>query len=410
MAKRYSLLGQQAIEMLQDPAFAEQYTKGYLKGQALAQTVGETPMQPEVTAAAIQPEPQYIEPASTTYTGFTDQPMPDMPPQMAMAPDMPPQVPMQPSVFDEMQSAKSPKEQQRLLFKLMSQSMEQQQAGVRQAQEALKKEQERQAGLGVLGRLDLRPFAEALRSYGSTSVAQAQAPEMTEAQRQEFLRRLQAQVQDAQEGMTKEQVLALRTMMQERDAKSNMQALLSMGNQEMRAYENVARKFQKPQDQLLDFYQRHDSVKRAFDSGNITSIQTALSQYSRMTGETGALAVSDITRIMPDNLKLRAAQWWSKVASDPTVKAPEGVVEILQKNIGYLKGAAEQKYKSQLEVAKNQALKSAPAPYRKFAQPLYDESMQLLKSSDAEAGESPLLTPEQRSRLDKLKEKYRKNK
>lgn len=407
MAKDYSLSRQDFVQLLQDPTFGKQYAEGYLKGQALAQTVGETPMQPEVTAEAIQPEPQYIEPASTTYTGFTDQPMPDAPPQMTEITDMPPQVPKQPSVFDEMQSAKSPKEQQRLLFKLMSQSMEQQQAGVKQAQEALKKEQERQAGLGVLGRLDLRPFAEALRSYGSTSVAQAQAPEMTEAQRQELMRKLQAQVQGAKEGMTKEQVLALRTMMQERDAKSNMQALLSMGNQEMRAYENVARKFQKPQDQLLDFYQRHDSVKRAFDSGNITSIQTALSQYSRMTGETGALAVSDITRIMPDNLKLRAAQWWSKVASDPTVKAPEGVVEILQKNIGYLKGAAEQKYKSQLEVAKNQALKSAPAPYRKFAQPLYDESMQLLKSSDAEAG-GGLMSPEQKTRLEELKKKYGK--
>jgi len=218
MAKDYSLSRQDFVGLLQDPAFAEQYTKGYLKGQALAQTVGETPMQPEVTAEAIQPEPQYIEPASTTYTGFKDEPMPDAPPQMTEITDMPPQVPMRPSEFEQMQTAKSPKEQQQILFKLLGRSMEQQQAGVQQTEEALKKEQERQANLGVLGRLDLRPFAEALRSYGSTSVAQAQAPEMTEAQRQELMRKLQAQVQGAQEGMTKEQVLALRTMMQERDA------------------------------------------------------------------------------------------------------------------------------------------------------------------------------------------------
>lgn len=214
MAKSYSLLGgQQTIEMLQDPAFAEQYTQGFLKGKALAQTIEETPMQPEVTAEAIQQEPTFIQPVSTTYTGFKDE------------------APAQPSVFDEMQTAKSPKEQQQILFKLLGRSMEQQQAGVKQAEEALRKEQERQAGMGVLQKLDLRPFAEALRSYGATSVAQAQAPEMTEAQRQELLRKLQAQVQGAQEGMTKEQVAALRTMMQD---KQNAQAMLSQGNQELR--------------------------------------------------------------------------------------------------------------------------------------------------------------------------------
>lgn len=406
MAKDYSLSRQDFVGLLQDPAFAEQYTKGYLKGQALAQTVGETPMQPEVTAAAIQPEPQYIEPASTTYTGFTDQPMPDAPPQMTEITDMPPQVPKQPSVFDEMQSAKSPKEQQRLLFKLMSQSMEQQQAGVRQAQEALRKEQERQAGLGVLGRLDLRPFAEALRSYGSTSVAPGYAPEMTETQRQEMLRKLQAQVQGAQEGMTKEQVLALRTMMQERDAKSNLQALLSMGNQEMRAFENVQRKFDKPIKEINDFYQSHDAVKSALDSGDIYAIQSSLSNYARMSGEKGVLTDEDIKRVIPVNLQSKFAVWWSKIKSDPTVKAPEGVVEALGSGLNRLRTAAETKAKKSLELAKGQASRG-PGIYKKYANDIFEEASQSIRSKEAEAG-GGLMSPEQKTRLEELKKKYGK--
>jgi hypothetical protein len=362
-------------EMLSNPEFQKKLMEGFAKGRALAQTMEQTPMQPDITAESIQPEPQYIEPATTTYTGFKDA------------------APVEPSIYEKMQGAVNPKDQQKLLYQLMSQSMQQQQEGIRQAQEALKKEQERQAKMSALEKIDLRPFAEAIRSYGSTTVAPVAAPEMTETQRQEMLRKLQAQVQGAQEGMTKEQVAALRTMMQEKDAKSNMQALLSMGNQEMRAFENVQRKFDKPIKDINDFYQSHDAVKSALDSGDIYAIQSSLSNYARMSGEKGVLTDEDIKRVMPANLQNKFAIWWSRIKSDPTVKAPEGVIQALNSGLGRLRTAAETKARKSLELAKGQASKG-PGVYKKYANDIFEEASQSIRSKEAEAGESLMPSPD----------------
>ena len=170
--------------------------------------------------------------------------------------------------------------------------MEQQQAGVRQAQEALRKEQERQAGLGVLGRLDLRPFAEALRSYGSTSVAQAQAPEMTEAQRQEFLRKLQAQVQGAQEGMTREQVLAMRTMMQD---KAGAQAEISRRSAELRETKAVIDPLNKITSKASEFKQTANQIDSVLDQNEIpvAELRQIITRFGRMMGEVGAQTQQD---------------------------------------------------------------------------------------------------------------------
>lgn len=387
MAKDYSLSRQDFVQLLQDPTFGKQYAEGYLKGQALAQTVGETPMQPEVTAAAIQPEPQYIEPASTTYTGFKDEPMPDMPPQMAMAPDMPPQVPMQPSVFDEMQSAKSPKEQQRLLFKLMSQSMEQQQAGVRQAQEALKKEQERQAGLGVLGRLDLRPFTEALRSYGSTSVAQAQAPEMTEAQRQEFLRRLQAQVQGAQEGMTKEQVLAMRTMMQD---KAGAQAALSQKNYEKRLFDTAKTDYMKPANEYIKATGQYNFVKNEIATGQPTRINRALAQYARIMGHTGVLAEGDIRLQITPTARAAIDRAYTFVTGNPEVELPEDIVKDLIASLDEGNRSLKDAYKTKIDTVHSMYLSSPSYATMPGLEGLYKSA---LKPAEAQAGEMPVGLP-----------------
>ena len=239
--------------------------------------------------------------------------------------------------------------------------------------------------MSALEKIDLRPFAEAIRSYGSTTVAPVAAPEMTETQRQEMLRKLQAQVQGAQEGMTKEQVAALRTMMQEKDAKSNMQALLSMGNQENRVYESVSKKFTKPQEQILDFYQNHDSVKSALDAGDVYAIQSSLSNYAKMTGQKGVLTDRDIENVMPKNLQNSFAVWWAKIKSDPSIKAPEGVIQALSAGLDRLKNAAETKYRSQLMASRDQTLKVAPPQYHKFANGFYEEGLKLLRPSEAAA-------------------------
>lgn len=365
MQKNINPSRQDYLQMLTDPAFAEQYTQGYLKGKALAQTMEETPMQPEVTAEAIQPEPTFVQPVSTTYTGFKDE------------------APAQPSVFDEMQAATSPKQQQQLLFKLMSQSMEQQQAGVKQAQEALRKEQERQAGMGVLQKLDLRPFAEALRSYGSTSVAQAQAPEMTEAQRQELIRKLQAQVQGAQEGMTKEQVAALRTMMQD---KKDAQAALSQKNLENRMWQSAKTDYLKPANDYMKTAGQYNFVKNEIATGQPTRINRALSQYARIMGQTGVLTDNDIRMQIPASILGVLDRAWTFVSGN--VEGTELPADIVNDLIATLDAghiATKNAYKKKLDTVHSMYMSSPMYVNLPGLEGLYKSA---LKSADAEAATS----------------------
>ena len=351
-------------EQLLDPEFLKKFQQGYAKGEAMGRTIAQTPLQPEVTAQDIQPEPMYVEPQSTTYTGFKDQ------------------ASIEPSIYDQMQASTSPKEQQKLLYQLMSKSMEQQQAAATQAQEAFKKEQERQAKMSALQKIDLRPFAEALKGYGSTSVAEAQAPEMTEMQRQELLRKLQSQAAEAQQGVTKEQVAALKSFQDKKD----MQALLSQGNQEMRAFEAVQRKFDKPEQGMIDFYQSFDNFKGALDMGTTEAIQAATAAFARLSGEKGPLSDTDIQKVIPDNLKLKWAMYRQKILSGGATPAPQEIIDALRKNLGNLKDSAEKKYQTQLLIAKNQASKG-PGSYKKYASDIYDEGLKILRPAE-QAGAS----------------------
>jgi hypothetical protein len=370
-------------ELLANPAFkaqVDEYAKGYSKGEAIAQTVGEVPMQPQVTAEAIQPEPTFIQPETTTYTGLKD----------TATPDMPPAIKKEPSIYDQMQAATSQKDQQKLLYKLMSQSMQQQEAAAQSAKAALQKEQERQAGLGTLQKLDLRPFAQALRGYGSTSVGEGYAPEMTELQRQELMRKLQGQVEAATQGVTKEQVAALKTL---EDQKNN-QALLSQGNQDMRAYEAVQRKYDKPQQNMIEFYQSYDNFKSALDMGTTEAIQSATAAFARMSGEKGPLSDTDIQRVIPDNLKLRWAMYRQKILSGGSTPAPQEIIDALRKNLSNLENAAITKYKTQIDLVHNQTRKG-PGSYKVHSDNFYDESMKIIRPEEAGAETNKVLSPEE---------------
>lgn len=377
-------------EMLSNPEFQKKLMEGFAKGRALAQTMEQTPMQPDITAESIQPEPQYIEPATTTYTGFKDA------------------APVEPSIYEKMQGAVNPKDQQKLLYQLMSQSMQQQQEGIRQAQEALKKEQERQGKMSALEKIDLRPFAEAIRSYGATTVAPVAAPEMTETQRQEMLRKLQAQVQGAQEGMTKEQVAALRTMMQD---KAGAQAALSQKNYEKRLFDTAKTDYMKPANEYIKATGQYNFVKNEIATGQPTRINRALAQYARIMGHTGVLAEGDIRLQITPTARAALDRAYTFVTGNPEVELPDDIVKDLIASLDEGNKSLKNAYKTKLDTVHSMYLSSPAYATMPGLEGLYKSA---LKPAEAQAGagtgEPPLLTPEQRSRLNKLKEKYRKNK
>lgn len=339
-------------EMLSNPEFMQEFKDGYARGEALAQSIKETPTQPEVTAEEIRPE------------------------KLSQA------------------------QMQQKMYQLMQKSMGGQAEQIEALKQAVAKEQERQEKAGVLGRLDLRPFAQAIKQYGATNVVvPTEAPE----DRTEILRKLQKELTTARGGLTDDQINFMKTMMED---KKSAQAALSQGNQDIRVFQDVKRAYDKPAEDIQDFYQAHDAVKLALDSGDITAIQASLSNYARMSGEKGVLTDQDITRVMPNNLKQRAAKWWANVSSDPTVQAPPEVVEALGKGIDRLKQAAEAKAKARFDRIRSET-ELGPGAYGKYSREIYPKAMQVIRPSKAEA-ETTGMSEAQKKRLQELKAKYGK--
>lgn len=271
------------------------------------------------------------------------------------------------------------------LYMMLGQSMQQQSAQI----EALKEQAAREAALqketGTLGRLDLRPFAQAARGYGATNVAiPTEAPE----DRTAILQKLQQSVSEAQQGLTKEQVNALKEMLQTSQQKGALQALQSEENRKMRVFENVSRKFDKPVQELTDFYQAHDAFKSALQSGNVASVQSALANYARMTGEKGPLSDNDIARTISPTFALKWAQFRSKVTSEPNTPYPPESLKELAAGVDRLKQAAEIKARSKIDAAERQA-STGPGLYKSYAQQVAEEARKNIRSN-ASSEEAPM--------------------
>lgn len=137
-------------------------------------------------------------------------------------------MPLQPQLQSITQLPQTDQKIKELIRKKFLESQQLQQQEIEQAKQRLAIEQAKQAEAGVLGNLDLRPFAEAARQYGATTaVVPKEAPESNAA----LLEKLRQEVVKNQQGMTDDQINFLRTMMEDR---KNAQAALSQGNQDLR--------------------------------------------------------------------------------------------------------------------------------------------------------------------------------
>jgi hypothetical protein len=138
------------------------------------------------------------------------------------------QAPSRSASFSMTEMPKSEKDIQNAIRQRFMESQAQQEEQIKQQQNLLNQEMERQKSLGVLGRLDLRPFAQALEKYGSTTaVVPASAP----VEDMSMVEKLRDQIQKGQRGLTQDQIGFLRTMMED---KRNAQAAISESNQQLR--------------------------------------------------------------------------------------------------------------------------------------------------------------------------------
>ena len=148
-------------------------------------------------------------------------------------------IPMQPQVqgieapsmsasFSMTEMPKSEKDIQSAIRQRFMEAQAQQEEQIKQQQNLLNQEMERQKNLGVLGRLDLRPFAQALEKYGATTVV---VPTSAPTEDMSVVEKLREQIQRGQRGLTQDQIGFLRTMMKD---KRNAQAAMSESNQQLR--------------------------------------------------------------------------------------------------------------------------------------------------------------------------------
>jgi hypothetical protein len=264
------------------------------------------------------------------------------------------------------------------LYEMLGQSMTQQSSQIEALKAQAAKEKAYQEQIGTLGKLDLRPFAQAAKGYGATNVyVPSEAPE----DRIAILNKLENAVSEAQQGLTKDQVAALKNMMEAGQQRGALQALQSEENRKMRMFENVSRKFDKPQQELADFYQAHDAFKSALGAGDVAAVQSALSNYSRMTGEKGVLTDQDIARVITPTISLKFAQLRSKLLSDPNTPVPKEILTSLSSGLDRLKAAAETKIASKINAAERQT-STGPGLYKSYAQQVAEEARKGIRSKE----------------------------
>lgn len=186
-----------------------------------------------------------------------------------MAPQVDPSTLTQPEITASAISPEMSEEEiKKKLYALLGQSFGQQSQQI----EALRAQAMREAALqkeaGVLGRLDLRPFAQAAKQYGATTaVVPTEAPE----DRTALLSKLQNAVSEAQQGLTKDQVNALRGMLEAR-----------------RSDRQLAQDQKSEQNFNLRLRSTINTSEEAKKIRNIGSLNTKLSNLEELVKKTGA--------------------------------------------------------------------------------------------------------------------------
>lgn len=264
-------------EMLADPEMMQQFKDGYARGEALAQSIKETPVQPEVTAEEIQPE------------------------RMSQA------------------------QMQQKMYQLMQKSMGGQSEQIEALKQAVAKEQERQEQAGVLGRLDLRPFAQAMRQYGSTTVAvPTEAPE----DRTEILRKLQKELTTAKGGLTDDQINFLKTMMED---KKSAQADLSRRNAEVRETKLVVDPLLKLTAQGSETAQNIGQIESVVSQKNIPvqELKQVITKFGKIMGEVGAQTENDRLAYYTPTVEAQVETFFNRLGNVGTVSASDPGVQAL---------------------------------------------------------------------------------
>lgn len=293
-------------------------------------------------------------------------------------------IPMQPQVQGIDVLPETEAEIKKLIRQKFLESQQLQQQEIEQAKQRLALEQAKQSEAGVLGNLDLRPFAEAARQYGATTaVVPKEAPESNAA----MVEKLRQEVIKNQQGMSQEQVNFLKTMMED---KKNAQAALSQKNYEKRLFDTAKTDYIKPANEYAKTAGQYNFVKSEIATGQPTRINRALSQYARIMGQTGVLTDNDIRMQIPPTALGALDRAWTFVSGNPEAQLPEDIVKDLLNTLDSGHYATKDAYKRKIDTIHSMYMSSPAYASMPGLEGLYKSA---LKPADAQAGEMPVGLP-----------------
>ena len=303
-------------------------------------------------------------------------------------------IPMQPPIEGISSSMamtelpQSEKDIQKQIRKKFLESQAQQEEQLKLQQQMLAQELARQKDMGVLGNLDLRPFAQAAKQYGAqTAVVPTAAPE----ERTEIMQKLQEQIQRGQRGLTQDQIGFLRTMMED---KRSAQAGISQKNQEIRMFNYAQGKYLKPAEDYLKGSGQYNFVRNELATGQPSRINRALSQYARIMGQTGVLTDNDIRLQLPPTFVSALDRAYTYVTGNPEAELPQEIVTDLLSTLDSGQAATQQAYKNKLDLT-HQSFLQGPYAGMSSLDNLYTQASKTIlgNAKQAKGGASGGLPP-----------------
>ena len=250
-------------------------------------------------------------------------------------------IPMQPPVqgIQAMNTADLPQSQkdiQRQIREKFVEAQAQQEQQLNMQRQMLAQELERQGQAGVLGNLDLRPFAQAAKQYGATT---AVVPTEAPADRSDVVKQLQEQIQRGQRGLTQDQIGLLRTMMEDR---RNAQAETSLRSAELRETKAVVDPLNKITFKASEFKQTANQIDSVLDRNEIpvSELRQIITRFGRMMGEVGAQTQQDREAYYTPTMAAEFNQFLNKLGTQGVVSAKDPSVQAIVNQMRYAKEAA----------------------------------------------------------------------
>lgn len=336
-----------------------------------------------------------------------------------MAPQVDPSTLTQPEITASAISPEMSEEEiKKKLYALLGQSFGQQSQQI----EALRAQAMREAALqkeaGVLGRLDLRPFAQAAKQYGATTaVVPTEAPE----DRTALLSKLQSAVSEAQQGLTKEQVNALKGMLEAKQKAAQDRRLeTSLRGAAFREMKEGVTPFIKINDASETAFADFKPMERIFsqDEIPIKELTSIVTKFGRRMGEVGAQSEGDRKAYWDPDLGTTFLSAIQKVSGDKqTISRTDPNVEAMINAMNDAKESMAGSIASKGTYMKDiYGTEDSPIGYMfqegkqgDIAHKKLMGTSEKLKSLQFGAPKTPaLMSEEQKKKLQELRAKYRK--